>query len=199
VPRLAEPRVLSSLSIAAVFPRVTAMAGTVEGESVTVLDAQPGPHPLGYTITPGSLLPLRAPVGTVYVAWSPPATVESWLERAVPPLSPQRREALMEDLALVRRRGWSATIRRHGPATTRRGSTGEATDRDLRSQRLEGIGASAPVWDARGDFACSIALAAFPDEMSGETLHTIAVALDETARHLTAVLSADRNNPRQAS
>jgi DNA-binding IclR family transcriptional regulator len=170
------------------------LVGTVAGDSVVVAVAHAEPSGLGYSATAGARLPLRAPAAPVYVAWSHPSTVEGWLDRADPPLDPRRREALRDDLATVRRRGWSATVR----ATGAQGSaavTHEATDDDLARRRLSVVGVSAPVWNGHGDLVCSLALAVLPTEVTGARLVQIGSAVRDAAADVTGSLKGRAPEP----
>jgi DNA-binding IclR family transcriptional regulator len=163
----------------------SAIAGVVAGDSIVIVAAHPVEHPFGYTVTTGTRLPLHAPLGTIYVAWSDDAVVEAWLDRTDrSPSSPDRTRSLHE-LEAVRRRGWSTTVRPIEGVGGTRASTREATDDDLECRQLSVLGISAPVWDEKGVLACSIALAAFPTALSGEQIRQIGSALVESARTIT--------------
>jgi DNA-binding IclR family transcriptional regulator len=122
----------------------------------------------------GNRLPLRAPVAPIYVAWAAEPAVDAWLDAADPALSRRARAAAHDDLAAVRRRGWSATIR--ADDTMR-----EIRDADLRRARLSVVGLSAPVRDDRGTFACSLALTGLTSEPSGAELRALAATLVDAA------------------
>lgn len=170
------------------------LVGTVAGDSVVMAVAHPEPTGLGYSVTAGSRFPLRAPAAPVYVAWSHPSSVEGWLDRAEPPLDQGRREMLRQDLATIRRRGWSATVRATG-APGRAGVTHEATDDDLTRRRLSVIGVSAPVWNGHGDLVCTLALAVLPTEVTGARLMHIAAAVREAATDVTRSLNGRAPEP----
>jgi DNA-binding IclR family transcriptional regulator len=174
------------------------LVGTVAGDSVVVAVAHAEPSAVGYSITAGARLPLRAPAAPVYVAWSHPSTVEGWLDRADPPLDPRRRAALHHDLAAIRRRGWSATVR----ATAAQGTaavTHEATEDDLARRRLSVIGVSSPVWNRHGDLVCALALAVFPNEVTGARLTQIGAAVRDAAAEVTRSLNGRTPDPRPSA
>jgi DNA-binding IclR family transcriptional regulator len=166
----------------------SAMAGAVAGDTIVILAAHPVVHPFGYTVTTGTRLPLRAPVGTLYVAWSDLAAVDAWLDRGDLTASAPARAASLRELETVRRRGWSATVRPFGEIGAGRASIREATDDDLESDRLSVIGISAPVWDKGRTLACSIALATFPTDLDGRRVQHIGAAVLQTARAITAAI-----------
>jgi DNA-binding IclR family transcriptional regulator len=165
------------------------LVGTVAGDSIVIAAAHAEPDALGYSVTAGTRRPLRAPVGPVYVAWSSPADVESWFDRAVPPLVEQSRAAQRRDLATIRDRGWSATVRVVGPAPDREAVTREASDDDLRRRRLTIIGVSAPTWIAGGELACVLALAGFHTDATGAALRGIGEKVQAAAAEVTASLT----------
>ena len=164
---------------------VSALAGTIAGDSIVIAAAQPVPDQFGHSVVAGSRIALRAPIGCVYVAWEDESAVQAWLDRATPPLSATNQRSLREDLETIRRRGWSATVSRADGTRGRRPRTGEATDGDLRRGRLTIVGLSAPVFDERGKFACSIALAGFGTDVSGRKIRELGTALTAAASRVT--------------
>jgi DNA-binding IclR family transcriptional regulator len=169
----------------------SAMAASVEGDEVVVLTAQCVPHPFGYEVVAGTRLALRAPVGTVYVAWSSETIVRHWLDRA-PSLTEPRRNALLRDLGAVRRRGWSATVRArrsNGPGSS---TTREANASDLAAAAVAVVGISAPVRDARGAVAGSIALVGFVDPMPGSQVRLLATEVVDAAARASGRLAHHR-------
>lgn len=59
------------------------------------------------TFFPGRRSPLRAPAGTVYLAWSPLPEIEAWLTRSGLSESDEDRRALVRAAAAIRARGYS--------------------------------------------------------------------------------------------
>jgi DNA-binding IclR family transcriptional regulator len=166
----------------------SAIAGVVAGDTIIIVASHPVVHPFGYTVATGTRLPLQAPLGTIYVAWSDDATVEAWLSRGDSSGSVVDRARAVRELETVRRRGWSATVRPFGGSGGGSASTREATDDDLDRDRLSVVGISAPVWDERGGLACSIALAAFPSDLDGRRVRQIGMAVAETAQAITVAI-----------
>jgi DNA-binding IclR family transcriptional regulator len=166
----------------------SAIAGVVAGDTIVIVASHPVTHPFGYTVSAGTRLPLHAPLGTIYVAWSDDDSIEAWLGRADSSGSPADRAQALGELETVRRRGWSATVRPFGETGSGRASAREATDDDLDRDRLSVVGISAPVWDERGALACSIALAAFPSDLEGRRVRQIGGAVAETAQAITAAI-----------
>jgi DNA-binding IclR family transcriptional regulator len=151
--------------------RATAMLGMVSGTSIITTVVKPFDHPLGYGVVPNMAVPLRAPIGSIYVAWSPSAEIDGWLQRGSPDVDHARARTLKSDLALVRERGWSATVRR-------RDRTDAMSYLELREFSPEDeiplIGISAAVKSGDGEVVYSLALSTFPDLVSGVELLAMA-------------------------
>jgi DNA-binding IclR family transcriptional regulator len=167
----------------------SAMGAAVEGDEVVVLAAQCVPHPFGYEVVAGSRLPLRAPVGPVYVAWSDEQDVRRWLD-AAPSLTEARRHALVRDLAAVRGRGWSATVQARRGNGRVPGATREATASDLAAAEVEVIGIGAPVREASGAVVGALALVGFRDPMPGAQVRRLGTEVAEAAGRASARLGA---------
>jgi DNA-binding IclR family transcriptional regulator len=172
----------------------TAFAGSATGDSVVITAAQGVPHPYALTVRPGSHLPLRAPIGPVYVAWAGEDAQTRWLDRAEPRLAASPRHALSAALHDVRSRGWSATVW-SGDATDRTAAH-EATNADLAAARLHVIGVSAPVWALDGALASSIAVTGLPSDVSGADLRRIAQRVAEVATGVTVTIRGLTARPR---
>ncbi|MBL7489414.1 helix-turn-helix domain-containing protein [Frankia sp. AgB1.9] len=166
--------------------QATTMGGTVHGDSVVIAAACPVPHPYGLTVKAGGTLPLRAPVGPIYVAWAGEEAAARWLDHAAPPLTSTERESMRVALVDVRTRGWSATVSALGAEAI--SGAHEVTDADLTSACLRVIGISAPVWAADGTFACSIALTALPSDISGRELRRVASRVVDVATHVMGLI-----------
>jgi DNA-binding IclR family transcriptional regulator len=168
----------------------TAMAGVTDGVSIVVVAVDAVEDPYGQTITAGTRLRLRAPIGPVYVAWSGDGPIDAWLDGADPPLPKHRRAALIRELAEVRARGWSATLR--GSRSADDAATREFTPDDFDAERLPVIGLSAPIWDQRGSMLCSLALAALPLEVGGREVRVMGDAVVHAADRITRQLGGHR-------
>ncbi|MFJ9176157.1 IclR family transcriptional regulator [Streptomyces sp. NPDC102360] len=138
----------------------------------------------------GERVPLTPPLGLVFMAWAPPAEVESWLKRAPEAVDRDRVELA---LTTVRERGYAlglatsahralkGTRAEDRPATDRDVWTWTASfddDYDLPSVDPEGeydLGmASAPVFDADGRVLVAITASGFSPGLSGR--ETVRVA-----------------------
>src|ERR1700742_3090652 len=82
------------------------VASTVLGGDMVIIAKAGNAGPLGVTMDIGARMPLRPPVGTVFVAWSDEASIRSWLEEAVPYAGPLMQQCL-DALSAVRSQGYS--------------------------------------------------------------------------------------------
>src|SRR5580658_2298945 len=89
----------------------TSMLGMVSGASIIATSVWPAHQLMGFGVVPYMSVPFQAPFGTVYVAWDSAESIDAWLRRGQPEITATRVRALRSDLALVRARGWSATLR----------------------------------------------------------------------------------------
>jgi DNA-binding IclR family transcriptional regulator len=170
------------------------MAGVPSANEIVVAAVRATPHPLGLTVVPGGRTPLRAPIATVYVAWSPDEAVDAWIERATPPLSRARIARLRRSLTAIRRRGYSVTVR--GEQRSR----GEAWHEELLDEnedlrRAHVLGISAPVWDASASIACSLALTGFAGGLTARELQDVSAAIRDAAADVTRVLGGRAPEP----
>jgi DNA-binding IclR family transcriptional regulator len=163
----------------------SAMGAAVEDDEVVVLAAQCVPHPFGYEIVAGTRLALHAPIGPVYVAWSGDDAERRWLD-AAPSLNDARRNALARDLAAVRRRGWSATVRTRKAGDTRFGPMHEIATTDLTAADITVVGISAPVRASSGAVVGCVALVGFVDPMPGSRVVEYAAEVVDAATRATA-------------
>jgi DNA-binding IclR family transcriptional regulator len=172
---------------------VTAMAGITTNDEIVIAAVRAAEHPFGLTPVTGGRLPLRAPIGPVYVAWADDGTIDAWLERAKPPLTQGEEQRQREGLARIRHRGYSATVEvpdRGGSRRARRGARHEElVETDLAATApLSVIGVSAPVWHGDGSLACSIAVSAFSADLTLRELAAAGDAVGRSAARVTALL-----------
>jgi DNA-binding IclR family transcriptional regulator len=85
---------------------VTARAGT---EIVFVAMAGPR-QPHGPVLHAGQRVPLVPPLGSVFLAWAPPADVEAWVQRAADTLSAAELDEVRRSLEVVRARGYDIAL-----------------------------------------------------------------------------------------
>lgn len=161
-----------------------AMAGQIQGNEIAVIAARTRAHPFGYSISTGTRLALRAPVGTLYLAWATDHSIDAWIARADPGLARAQVERLHLALRSIRRRGWSATV-----ADADRSMFHEVDDdSDLGAAMQTVIGVSAPVWDHASQLACSIAVCGFSQPITGHAIVELAAAVTTSARRITELI-----------
>jgi flavin reductase (DIM6/NTAB) family NADH-FMN oxidoreductase RutF/DNA-binding IclR family transcriptional regulator len=85
-------------------------AAIVDGRQVVIAVSQPQGAAVWHTAV-GISLPFLPPWGASYKAWAGDAEIRAWCDAARPALDADRRAALHEELALIRRYGWSVKHR----------------------------------------------------------------------------------------
>jgi DNA-binding IclR family transcriptional regulator len=107
-------------------------------DEIIVVGAAGDASEYGSVLQVGQRVPLSPPLGTVFLAWSPPARIEQWIARARPPFGPIEIERQHRVLASVRNRGYaigleSSARRGLGAAVTHAGEreAGPGTVDDL--------------------------------------------------------------------
>jgi DNA-binding IclR family transcriptional regulator len=179
--------------------RVVARAWQIDGDQVVCVGQAGGGRSMHVPLR----LPLIPPVGLVFMAWSDPTSVETWLARAgaVDAMAPA-----VEALPAVRRQGfvvmqaspeWLSLTRAppDRPGWPAEDGAGEGAQRDLlrtvarqplvvgavdRSGVYRPAEVSAPVFDARGEVALALSVSG----MAGETV--AGTELGELGRRVAA-------------
>ena len=67
-------------------------------------------RPFGINVQPGQRLPLAPPLGTVFVAWSPPDRIDRYLGKVGPAVPKETLESYRRAVAAVRLRGYSVGL-----------------------------------------------------------------------------------------
>ena len=81
------------------------------GEEIVFLAVAGEVVPFGPHVRVGQRIPLAPPIGTVFMAWSLPDEVDTWLDRAAgKPLSEPELERFRNGVRAVRRRGYSVGL-----------------------------------------------------------------------------------------
>jgi DNA-binding IclR family transcriptional regulator len=177
---------------------ITAVLGVSTSTEMLITSVAPAEHPLGLTVVPGTRNPLRAPLGSIYLAWSSPEAVAAWLDRGETSGGPVDRDRHVKGLAAIRERGFSATVRRFippvPPATGRpRGRSQEVHDELVWDEVFDGhacpvIGLGAPVFGRTGDLECVIGVANPPHELTLAEVEAIGERLRAASRRLMATV-----------
>lgn len=129
-------------------------------------------HPRGLGLYVGHRLELRPPMGSVYYAWSDPATITQWLAK----VPEAERQHDREVLAAIARQGFAVTVLA-GPAADPQRPTEHLTAIDP-DATYEVSSISGPVFDAEGSVPLTIVFVGFPEKLSG----TDVLALGAEAR-----------------
>jgi DNA-binding IclR family transcriptional regulator len=83
------------------------VASRVIGADIVILAEAGTPEPLGQRIVVGQRLPFVPPLGTVFVAWSPPEEIDAWLRRLGPGATKAELTRYRDAVDAVRARGYS--------------------------------------------------------------------------------------------
>lgn len=89
---------------------VQVVASQAVGDEIVFLAVEGRAAPFAVSIQVGQRLPLVPPLGTVFVAWSPPAEIDRWLRRLGPRAETADLARYRAAVDAVRRRGWSAGL-----------------------------------------------------------------------------------------
>lgn len=79
-------------------------------DEIVVVGRSSGSSGFGEVIHVGQRMPLRPPLGTIFLAWAPEDAVDAWLERARPSLTVDERAAQRQALRSVRARGYAVGL-----------------------------------------------------------------------------------------
>jgi DNA-binding IclR family transcriptional regulator len=182
---------------------ITAVLGASTPSEMLITSVASADHPLGLTVVPGTRNPLRAPLGSIYVAWSSPAVVAAWFERGAAHGGADDRDRHLRGLAAIRARGYSATVRRFVPAPAgpapdpalvlRPGRMQEIHDELVWDEVGDGhacpvLGMGAPVFGRTGDLVCVIGIANPPHELTLPEVEAIGDRLRAASRRLMAAV-----------
>jgi DNA-binding IclR family transcriptional regulator len=149
-----------------------------EGNDVVVRERAASVSHLAYSVPRGTRLPLRPPFAACYFAWSKPAIADAWLDQLTPPPTDEMRRRMGRVMDFARAHGFLFGVRNvwvevshpatdwnfneemsHQPITL---LSALADDEEYRLGFL-----SAPVFDARGHVAFTLALQGTNTAMRG--------------------------------
>jgi len=89
---------------------VTTAAAIASGSHLVVIAGVGPPQPFQASLPVGQRVPFAPPLGAAFIAWSPEADIEEWLDRAPRRLSDGERRHFRDALAAVREHGYSVTL-----------------------------------------------------------------------------------------
>ncbi|MDT3439202.1 MULTISPECIES: IclR family transcriptional regulator [unclassified Pseudofrankia] len=191
---------------------VQVVASTAHGDDIVILAVEShADAPAGLGSRPGSRVPLSPPLGTVFVAWSETATVESWLRRLNTRLDDHRLGAYRDVIKTIRRRGYTVALeddRRDGLSTalhTLADNDGDAEVRaavervlqamstrdDYLLADLDGIEShqlsmiSAPIFDTAGRVCLALTLSGFPRNLRSQEVEPYGQRLTDVTSKIT--------------
>ncbi|RVT89885.1 MarR family transcriptional regulator [Sphingomonas crocodyli] len=191
---------LSPLQVAA--PEMRALADEfdvivaaifLEKDEAVVRERASSVSHLGWSIFPGTRIPLRPPFGSVFVAWSSDAEVDAWVDRALPPPSDDERRKMRESIEFVRRWGFQIALRKvhvmnegHAQSLVYRTDQTDYLVSELDPQREYNLGSvSAPVFDPRGKIAFVIGVMGFIRPMKGSEVQHVGRRVREVCDRVT--------------
>jgi DNA-binding IclR family transcriptional regulator len=162
-------------------------------------------------------MPLVAPIGAPFLAWSSEEAIEAWIARHAAPRDNRSADVWRQAVSLTRKRGYQITLRApNSPeiATlmTEMASGGRVPDYKDEVLRLVNsfdrelsqpetvvddefydiLLISAPLFDQNGESAFNLSLIGFPKKLTGATITNYA---DRLVRTCLEVMRADREQP----
>jgi DNA-binding IclR family transcriptional regulator len=170
------------------------------GDEIVILDRAGHRRPFGVDVAVGHRVPLVPPLGTVFVAWSPPEEIDEWLRRVGSASSDLAR--YREAVAAVRARGYSVSLAAESRLALGR-ALGEPDRSEVRraveelaadeylvselepSQSYRVSQITAPVFDANGTVALALSLVGFQGAVPATDIPPVAVRLTESADRVT--------------
>jgi len=183
---------------------VQCTASAALGSSIVILACSGAPEPLSFTVQVGQRLPFVPPLGTVFVAWSSPAEIDTWLRRVGASAREEELERYRAALATVRQRGYSVGLEAEARVRLAQAITdgeprlvnlvnelgqGEYLLLDLEhaaSYRLSML--SAPVFGPNGQVEFALTLLGFGDPIRSDRLARCADRLVCATRTVTAAI-----------
>jgi DNA-binding IclR family transcriptional regulator len=196
------------------------LASAAIGADIVILGRTGAPVPLGLSVEVGQRLPLVPPLGTVFVAWSPPAEIDAWLRRVGASAGEAELARYREAIATVRRRGYSVALEADARARLGRALSalaGDASAATLHQQVLDLItdlgheeyilgeltGAAryeinhvaAPVRDPDGRVVLALTLVGFTDRMEAGDVAPIGRRLIAETRSVEDTMRQLRRQP----
>jgi len=136
---------------------------------------------------PGDKVPLKAPVGAVFVAWASDSVIEHWLERAA--AGPAEAIHYRGVLGEIRSRGYAVPLRASHPhAANAPGGPDErldvldglASDRFVRVRTI-----AAPIFDAVGQVQLALSITGGEEPMTALEVHRLGQRLMRTTDAVT--------------
>lgn len=194
--RLAQPH-MTSLSRDL---ELACIASAAIGDEIVILAQAGAAGPLGINVQPGQRLPLSPPLGTVFVAWSSPESIDRWLSHVGPDASKRALDRYRLALASVRERGYSVALggegqqrlvealreAGHEPPSARGEEYALVELPGSTRYRINHIGA--PVFGPDGNVVLGLFLIGFRGQIAAEEVPRYAERLLDAAAAVTAAV-----------
>jgi len=170
------------------------VASVPVGDEMVIVDRAGPVRAIGLTVAVGSRFPLVPPMGTVFMAWSPPAEIDEWLRRVGPDAGEIELGRYRQALAAVRDRGYSAGLDGDRSRSVDDAREGQLDGDEYQLLDLAGGEAyrvatiGAPVFDADGRVVLGVFVVGFREALAAETVPTVARRLLAATESVTASL-----------
>ncbi len=158
------------------------VASVPVGDEMVIVDRAGPVRPIGVRVAVGSRFPLVPPMGTVFMAWSPPDDIDEWLRRVGPEVTEAERERYRRVLEAVRERGWSAGVDADDYSLVELQGSAE--------YRVTTIGA--PAFGTDGEVVLGVFLIAFRDALSADQVPDLAERLIKATEAVTESIHGHR-------
>jgi hypothetical protein len=168
----------------------------------------------------GERMPLVAPVGAPFLAWSTETAIESWISRHLPPRDQKAVKAWRHTLELTRKRGYQVMLRAPNSQETGKLMAEMASGRRTPNHKDEVLRLvnsfgelpqpedidptalydilviSAPLFDHQGESALNLSLFGFSGPLPGKAISGLA---DQLVRTCLEIMRLDRNGPAKST
>jgi DNA-binding IclR family transcriptional regulator len=172
-----------------------------EGHEAVVVERATSVSNLGWTPPAGLRLPLRAPFGAVFYAWSPKPEVDAWLDVMTPSPSAADRARTFEAMRFAREAGFNFGCYAPGPAAARQDvgwiDRGEMADPPVvvqtaldEARLYDASFVAAPVFEADQRIAFEVVLSLSLGEITGAEVARIAARLRAVCDRIGAFVAA---------
>jgi DNA-binding IclR family transcriptional regulator len=162
------------------------LASVPLGEELVVVARAGRPRPGGPLVLVGARLPLVPPLGTMYMAWSEPEEIQSWLDRANPSEPPARVARYRDVLVSARVLGYSVGVIVDGVAEAVAPVEGDPARLDLDPGEAYSVSyIAATTFDEGGRVALVINLDGFRAPLAPDAITDVAAELTDAAAAIT--------------
>jgi DNA-binding IclR family transcriptional regulator len=182
---------------------VQCVAAAALGDEMVMLATSGSASPFGAAVRVGDRVPLVPPLGTVYMAWSAPTDLESWLRRLGPTATEDELEGYRAAVAAVRARGYSVALEPEARLRLARALRDhddvDAVVQDLGHEEYNLLELdrtttypvsvmTAPVFDADGHVALTLNLVGFRAPLRGADVPAVGERLRDAGLRVTRTI-----------